>query len=91
MTKSDLISEFAAKADININAAEAIIHEVFAAMTDAMVAGDGIEIRGFGSFTIREYDGREARNPKTGDLVTVVPKKRPFFKCGKDLKDKLTR
>jgi integration host factor subunit beta len=89
MTKLELIFDLATKADINSYTAEAIVCELFGTMADALVAGDGIEIRGFGSFTIRENVGRVARNPKTGAEVKVLPKKRPFFKAGKELKEQL--
>jgi integration host factor subunit beta len=55
-------------------------------MTDTLVAGGRIEIRGFGSFEIRSFDGYSGRNPKTGKLVNVKPKKSPFFKVGKELR-----
>jgi len=58
-------------------------------MTDTLIAGNRIEIRGFGSFEIREYDGYTARNPKTGEQIEVKPKKLPFFKTGKDLKERI--
>ncbi len=58
-------------------------------MTDALVKGDRIEIRGFCSFYIKEYDGYIARNPKSGEKVQVAPKKLPFFKCGKELKERV--
>ena len=58
-------------------------------MADTLVAGDRIEIRGFGSFEIREYEGYSGRNPKTGLEVSVGPKKTPFFKVGKELKERI--
>lgn len=58
-------------------------------MTDTLVSSNRIEIRGFGSFEIREYDGYTARNPKTGEQIEVKPKKLPFFKTGKDLKERI--
>jgi len=58
-------------------------------MSEALVAGGGIEIRGFGSFTIREYDSREGRNPKSGEKIAVRQKKSPFFKAGKELKERI--
>jgi integration host factor subunit beta len=56
-------------------------------MTDTLVSGNRIEIRGFGSFEIREYDGYTARNPRTGVQIEAKPKKLPFFKVGKDLRE----
>lgn len=55
-------------------------------MTETLANGDGVEIRGFGSFTVREYESYDGRNPKTGKVITVQPKKLPFFKVGKELR-----
>ncbi len=89
MTRSDLIELFTLKTDVTIPVAEAIVHEIFGCMSEALVAGDRIEIRGFGSFEIREYEGRSGRNPKTGEVIKVGPKKSPFFKVGKELKERV--
>ncbi len=89
MTRSELIAQLAAKMNITESAAETAIHKIFERMSDALIAGDGIEIRGFGSFQIRHYDGYTGRNPKTGDEAIVKPKKSPFFKVGKDLKERI--
>jgi integration host factor subunit beta len=58
-------------------------------MSNALISGDRIEIRGFGSFEVREYDGYTGRNPKTGEEKAVLPKKLPFFKVGKDFREKV--
>ena len=58
-------------------------------MTEALARGESIEIRGFGSFVIKKYDSYEGRNPKTGKKIQVRPKKLPFFKVGKDLREKV--
>ena len=89
MVKSELIEVLADKTFIPSHKAEKIIDEIFGSMTDTLVAGGRIEIRGFGSFEIRNYDSYDARNPKTGELVAVKPKKSPFFKVGKDLKERI--
>ena len=89
MTRSDLIELLALRKYINITTAEAVIHEIFADMTDALVTGNRIEVRGFGTFEIREYNGHVGRNPKSGKEVTVTAKKRPFFKVGKELKERI--
>lgn len=68
---------------------ETIINVIFDAMAETMIAGDRIEIRGFGSFIIKEYAGYSGRNPKSGLVVEVKPKKLPFFKVGKDLKERV--
>jgi integration host factor subunit beta len=89
MTRSELIEQLAQNKLISIRAAEWIIQEIFDSMADTLVAGDRIEIRGFGSFEIREYEGYTGRNPKTGLEVSVGPKKTPFFKVGKELKERI--
>ncbi len=87
MTRSDMIELLAERKGISITTAEAVVLEIFGSMADTLIAGNRIEIRGFGSFEIREYEGRSGRNPKTGSEVTVAAKKRPFFKVGKELKE----
>jgi integration host factor subunit beta len=89
MTKSELIELLAEKKNISASTAEEIIHEIFASMAETLINGDRIEIRGFGSFEIREYEGYSGRNPKTGIEVTVAPKKSPFFKVGKELRERI--
>ena len=89
MTRSDLIEKLAIEKNISNTVAESIVLEIFGSMTDTLIAGNRIEIRGFGSFEIREYDGYTARNPKTGEQIEVKPKKLPFFKTGKDLKERI--
>jgi len=69
--------------------AEEIVDMVFNTMSDALVDGDRIEVRGFGSFVVKEYKGYTGRNPKTGELITVKGKRLPFFKTGKELKEKV--
>lgn len=89
MNKSELIELLAMKKDISNKRAEEIVNLVFSSMTDALAAGDRIEIRGLGSFVIKEYDSYTGRNPKTGQPITVKPKKLPFFKVGKELKERV--
>ena len=69
--------------------AEIVVSTIFDSMTEALVAGDRIEIRGFGSFEVRHYKGYEGRDPRTGQAVQVPPKKLPFFKVGKELKERV--
>src|SRR5690554_7931405 len=66
-----------------------VVNTIFDSMTTALIAGDGIEIRGFGSFTVRQYKSYEGRNPRTGDVVHVAPKRLPFFKVGKELRERV--
>jgi len=87
MNRSELIEQLAIKKDISNKRAEEIINHVFNSMTEAMVKGDRIEIRGLGSFVVKEYESYTGRNPKTGESITVRPKKLPFFKVGKELKE----
>lgn len=89
MTRSDLIERLAGQQNITIAVAEKVVVEIFGYMAETLVAGDRIEIRGFGSFEVREYDARTARNPKSGHAIAVIAKKRPFFKTGKDLKERI--
>ena len=89
MTRSDLVEKLAIVKNISNSVAEKIITEVFKSMTDTLISGNRIEIRGFGSFEIREYDGYTARNPKTGLQIEAKPKKAPFFKVGKELKERI--
>jgi len=89
MTKSELIETFATKMFMPMQQADRIIDEIFDSMANALISGDRIEVRGFGSFENREYDARDGRNPKTGEVVTVKPKKSPFFKVGKELKERI--
>jgi integration host factor subunit beta len=77
------------KADISLITAEEIVAEIFGGMVETLIADGRIEIRGFGSFENRVYDSRTGRNPKTGSEVIVSSKKRPFFKVGKDIKERI--
>jgi integration host factor subunit beta len=89
MTRSELIERIANEKNITLAVAEMIVTEIFKGMADTLVAGDRIEVRGFGSFELREYGGYTGRNPKTGVETAVKPKKLPYFKVGKDLKDRI--
>ncbi len=87
MTKSELIDAVATKTNITKSRAELVINCIFDAMTDALKRGEGIEIRGLGSFTVRQYKPYNGRNPRTGAPVQVASKRLPFFKVGKELKE----
>lgn len=89
MNKSELIELLSLKKGISFKKAEEIINTIFDSMTEAMLSGDRIEIRGFGSFVINEYKSYTGRNPKTGESISVKPKKLPFFKVGKELKERV--
>lgn len=87
MTKSELIDAVAQRTKITKSRAEQVVNCVFDAMTASLERGDGIEIRGFGSFTVRHYKAYNGRNPRTGKPVPVPEKRLPFFKVGKELKE----
>ncbi len=90
MTKSELIEQLTDHHEIlNKNDAEMIINLIFGRITNALADGDRVEIRGFGSFSVRERDAREARNPKSGELVKIPSRKTPFFKTGKELRERV--
>ena len=91
MNKSELIQTLAEKIKISNEEASLIVDTFFDSMRDAMLHGDRVEIRGFGSFKIKQYESYVGRNPKTGELVQVKPKKMPFFKAGKGLLKDLNR
>jgi integration host factor subunit beta len=89
VTKSELIERIAENLKLPAGKAEAIVNCVFDSMVKALERSEGIEIRGFGSFTVREYKSYEGRNPRTGEPVHVAPKRLPFFKVGKDLRERV--
>jgi integration host factor subunit beta len=89
MNKSDLVEALSKGEDLTRTKAEEIVNLVFDEMTNALVAGDRVEIRGLGSFKVKSYDGYKGRNPKTGKQIKVKSKKLPFFKCGKELKERV--
>jgi integration host factor subunit beta len=89
VNKSDLIDVLAEETGLHIRSTEFVVEEVFNAMTEALAQGEGVEIRGFGSFTVRKYDSYIGRNPKTGKNISVSPKKLPFFKVGKELRERV--
>lgn len=87
MTKRDLIEEVAQQYPrFSRRDAEVMVNAVFDSMTDALAKGERIEIRGFGSFIVKQRAAREGRNPRTGDTVSVAAKKTPLFKVGKELR-----
>lgn len=89
MNKSELIEQLAISKNVSNKRAEEIVNLVFSSMTDALTEGDRIEIRGLGSFVVKDYGTYTGRNPKTGAPITVSPKKLPFFKVGKELKERI--
>jgi integration host factor subunit beta len=89
MNKSKLVANLAKKADLPLRKAEEVINLIFETMSRALVRGDRIEIRGFGAFEVRQYKDYAGWNPKTGEKVAVGKKKLPFFKAGKELREKV--
>ncbi len=89
MNRSDLIVKLAERAAISQPMAEKVLQAIYESMKETMREGGRIEIRGFGSFTVRERDGYTGRNPKTSEKISVRPKRVPFFKPGKELKERV--
>jgi integration host factor subunit beta len=89
MTKSDLIDVLCETQKLPKGRAELLVHVIFDALEVALKRGERIEIRGFGSFELRTYRGYDGRNPRTGSAVAVRPKRLPFFKVGKELKERV--
>jgi integration host factor subunit beta len=91
MNRSALIELLSKEIGLTKKNADDIVDVIFDSMSQALINGERVEIRGLGSFAVKQYDGYIGRNPKTGEKIDVVPKKLPFFKVGKDLKEKVDR
>ena len=90
MTKSDLIERVSVRVPhISKKDTETVVNTIFDSMTESLMQGDRIEIRGFGSFQVKIREAREGRNPKTGEEVKIPAKRTPFFKVGKELKERI--
>jgi integration host factor subunit beta len=88
MTKSDLVEKIAKQAtNLTKKQTEMVLETVFETIKESLGEGEKVEIRGFGNFRIRQRNARKARNPRTGVVVNVLPKKVPYFKVGKELKE----
>ena len=87
MTKAELVEELIQLGDLTRRDGEVIVDTIFDSVIEALKAGDKIEIRGFGSFRIRQRKPRIGRNPKTGEKVDVPAKRVPYFKPSKELRD----
>ena len=85
MTKQQIIDRLAERQGISKQMAKRALDFVFGGMAEELARGGRVEIRGFGSFQVRSYDGYKSRNPRTGESVAVKPKRLPHFKVGKDL------
>lgn len=86
MTRSELVDTVARRQRVPRPTAERVVSEMFDAMREALLQGDRVEIRGFGSFKVQRYDGYTGRNPRTGAPIVVAPKVLPKFKVGKELR-----
>ena len=92
MTKSVLIEKIAAKVEgLTKKQTELVVETIFDSIKEALAKGGKVEIRGFGNFKLRSRKARKARNPKTGESVDVPPKKVPYFKVGKELREMINK
>jgi integration host factor subunit beta len=89
MNKSDLAEALGKEAGLSKAKAEQVVELFFGEMSNALAKDDRVEIRGFCSIFVKAYKGYTGRNPKTGAYTQVLPKKLPFFKCGKELKERV--
>lgn len=89
MNKLELVSTLKNRAGISKTDAAKVVQIFFDSMADALANGERVEIRGLCSFFVKEYKSYTGRNPKTGEPVNISPKKLPFFKCGKELKERV--
>jgi integration host factor subunit beta len=89
MTRRELIAAVAAAEGITAKEAELAVKTVFASIKKTLINEDRVEIRGFGSFKVKAYRRYQGRNPKTGDIIEVKDKNLPFFKVGKELKERV--
>ena len=89
MNKSELIEALSLEKDLTYKRAEEIVNLMFDTMTEELIDAGRIEIRGFGSFVVKDYKSYVGRNPKTGEAIQVETKKLPFFKVGKELRERV--
>jgi integration host factor subunit beta len=91
MTKSELVELVSEKLDITKKDAESLVNTVFASIIEAITEGDKVELRGFGCFKVKSRRARNGRNPRTGEKIYIPPKRVPYFKPGKGLKEAVNR
>ena len=90
MVKRELVETVVRRyPQFSMKEAEVIVNEVFACMTEALAKGERVELRGFGVFEVRQREARNGRNPRTGAVIAVAAKRVPFFKVGKELRDRV--
>jgi len=92
MTKSELIEAVSARVkSFSKKDVEVIVDSLFNSMAESLSKGEKVEIRGFGSFKIKEREGRQGRNPKSGENIFIEPKRVPFFKAGKEIRERINK
>ncbi|UCG11327.1 MAG: integration host factor subunit beta [Deltaproteobacteria bacterium] len=91
MNKSQLIERVAQNEGITVKDSASVVSVVFDTITESLAKGGRVEIRGFGSFKVKDYSSYQGRNPKTGDIIQVKKKKLPYFKVGKEMKERVDR
>ncbi|MFQ5354127.1 MAG: integration host factor subunit beta [Thermodesulfobacteriota bacterium] len=92
MTKSELIETVSSKVKtFSKKDVEIIVDSLFGSMSESLSKGEKVEIRGFGSFKIKERSGRQGRNPKSGENIYIEPKRVPFFKAGKEIRERINK
>ncbi len=89
MNKSELVETLSIENNLTYKKSEQIVNLIFDTMSQALIDNDRIEIRGFGSFMVKDYKSYMGRNPKTGEIIQVDEKKLPFFKVGKELRERV--
>jgi integration host factor subunit beta len=89
MTKAELIEALSTEAGLTRRKGKEIVKVFSGEISNALANNDRVEIRGFGTFKVKHYDGYTGKNPKTGKPIKIKPKKLPFFKCGNELKDRV--
>ena len=89
MNRSDLVETLSKSHDLPRRTADAVVGQIFGSITEAILVNERVEIRGFGSFTTRSYRPYTGRNPRTGTPVSVQPKRLPYFKVGKELRERV--
>jgi integration host factor subunit beta len=91
MNKSQLIEYLAKNEGLTVKNTASVVNVVFDSITESLAAGNRVEIRGFGSFKVKEYNSYQGRNPKTGEVIKVKEKRLPYFKVGKELKERVDK
>ena len=90
-TKGDLIGALSEELDLSVKDAFTIVDTILTSLSDSLGRGESIQLRGFGTFHIKQHGSYKGRNPKTGQVVTVKPKKLPVFTVGKELKEAVNK